>query len=170
MDQCGMDLVCLRKRRPQRTRCKWMRKVKETTLHQHHLRIKLKSKKTVRFRVGGFGSIPLTRTTEFYRTFWSLQLPFSRPPLFAETKTFSQFKEAVNKVMPVIKEATAKERALMGSKTLLAGTGASLKRKREPESVTESVGKEYFFAKYLTSPELLDLEVSLSSILSRHTS
>ena len=62
--------------------------------------------------------------------------------------------------MPVIKEATAKERALKGSKTLLAGTGASLKRKREPEPSANSTGKDYFFAKYLTSPELLDLEVS----------
>lgn len=100
---------------------------------------------------------------ELYRTFWSLQLPFSKPPLFAEPKTFPQFKEAVNKILPVIKEATAKERALMGSKTLLGGTGASLKRKREPEPVTQSVGKDYFFAKYLTSPELLDLEVSICS-------
>lgn len=99
--------------------------------------------------------------TELYRTFWSLQLPFSRPPLFAEPQTFSQFREAVNKVMPVIKEATAKERALMGSKTLLAGTGASHKRKREPEVIPDSAGKDYFFAKYLTSPDLLDLEVSI---------
>jgi len=96
---------------------------------------------------------------DFYRTFWSLQLPFSRPPLFAEPGTMTQFKEAVNKVLPVIKEATAKERLLMGSKSILSGTSVSLKRKREPEAVTENLGNDYFFAKYLTSPELLDLEV-----------
>ena len=61
----------------------------------------------------------------------------------------------------MIKEATAKERAMMGSRNL-AGTAASLKRKREPEPEVE--GEEtnlskYFFAKFLTSPDLLDLEV-----------
>jgi len=59
-------------------------------------------------------------------------------------------------VMPIIKEATAKERAMMGSRS---GTnGGALKRKREPDE--ESNSNEYFFAKFLTSPELLDLEVS----------
>ncbi|KAI0964094.1 hypothetical protein AcW1_000995 [Taiwanofungus camphoratus] len=96
---------------------------------------------------------------DFYNTFWSLQLPFSRPPLFAEPGTFTAFKEAVNKVLPVIKEATAKERALMGSKAGASGA-ASLKRKRESEGVEETAGRDYFFAKYLTSPELLELEIA----------
>ncbi|KAL4250311.1 hypothetical protein ABKN59_003143 [Abortiporus biennis] len=95
---------------------------------------------------------------DFYNTFWSLQYPFSRPTMFAQPQTFGQFKDAVNKVLPVIKEATAKERALMGSKTSLSST--STKRKREPDGITEAAGKDYFFAKYLTSPELLDLEIS----------
>lgn len=44
---------------------------------------------------------------------------------------------------------------MMGSR---AGTnGGALKRKREPEE--ESNFNEYFFAKFLTSPDLLDLEV-----------
>ncbi|PCH34308.1 hypothetical protein WOLCODRAFT_61144 [Wolfiporia cocos MD-104 SS10] len=98
-------------------------------------------------------------TSPFYNTFWSLQLPFSRPPVFTEPGKFAQFKEAVNKVLPVIKEATAKERALMGSKTT-ANTAGSLKRKRDAEDAEGDAGKDYFFAKYLTSPELLDLEVA----------
>ncbi|KAI8980599.1 UDP-glucose 4-epimerase [Trametes punicea] len=100
---------------------------------------------------------------DFYYTFWSLQLPFSRPPLFAEPQTFPAFKEAVNKVLPVIKEATAKERALMGSKSSSAQAASpnSLKRKREPTSVGGASGNgDYYFAKYLTSPELLDLEIA----------
>ncbi|TFY63371.1 hypothetical protein EVJ58_g3295 [Rhodofomes roseus] len=96
---------------------------------------------------------------EFYNTFWSLQLPFSRPPLFAEPDAFARFKEGVNKALPVIKEATAKERALMGSKTS-AGQPSSLKRKRESEGVEDNAGGEYFFAKYLTSPDLLELEIA----------
>jgi THO complex subunit 1 len=96
---------------------------------------------------------------DFYRTFWSLQLPFSKPSVFAKPETFAAFQKSVNKVLPVIKEATAKERALMGSK---ANTnGVSLKRRREPEFGLEAAGQDYFFAKHLTSPELLDLEVSL---------
>lgn len=58
--------------------------------------------------------------------------------------------------MPFIKEATAKERAMMGSRGGV-GVAATLKRKREPEEETNS--NEYFFAKFLTSPDLLDLEV-----------
>jgi hypothetical protein len=94
---------------------------------------------------------------DFYNTFWSLQLPFSKPPLFALPGTFSEFKEAVNKVLPVIKEATTKERAMMGSRS--TGVISSLKRKREPDAAEEPAGSEYFFAKFLTSHDLLDLEV-----------
>ena len=95
---------------------------------------------------------------EFYQVFWSLQLPFSKPNAFAEQMTFASFKESVSKVLPVIKEATAKERALMGSKANNGGS-SSLKRKRDVEINFEPQGQEYFFAKYLTSPDLLDLEV-----------
>ncbi len=93
---------------------------------------------------------------DFYNVFWSLQLPFSRPPLFANAGTFSSFQEAVNRVLPVIKEHTTKERVMMGSRS---GPN-SLKRKREQSAGEEpiSVG-EYFFAKFLTSPDLLDLEL-----------
>ncbi|KAI0801474.1 UDP-glucose 4-epimerase [Fomes fomentarius] len=99
---------------------------------------------------------------DFYHTFWSLQLPFSRPPLFAEPHTFPFFRDAVNKVLPVIKEATAKDRALMGSKSNHANSAASgpLKRKRDPGALESSAKSEYYFAKYLTSPELLDLEIA----------
>jgi hypothetical protein len=72
--------------------------------------------------------------------------------------TFTDFKEAVNKVLPVIREATTKERAMMGSRS--TGSVGSLKRKRESEVADETVGSEYFFAKFLTSPDLLDLEVT----------
>ncbi|KAF8347064.1 THO complex subunit 1 transcription elongation factor-domain-containing protein [Amanita rubescens] len=94
---------------------------------------------------------------EFYQTFWSLQLPFSKPTIFVKKDALSEFREAVDKVLPVIKEATAKERAMMGSR---AGPSSStLKRKREPE-VEETSSGDYFFAKFLTSPDLLDLEIA----------
>ena len=100
------------------------------------------------------------RSSDFYNTFWSLQLPFSKPTVFLSKASFEEFKEAVNKVIPFIKEATAKERAMMGSRSS-AGAAATLKRKREPEEETNS--NEYFFAKFLTSPDLLDLEVKLAN-------
>ncbi|KAI0066697.1 UDP-glucose 4-epimerase [Artomyces pyxidatus] len=101
-----------------------------------------------------------SKKDDFYTTFWSLQLPFSRPPLFATSQTLEEFKESVNKVLPIIKEATAKERAMTGSRAV--GTSSSLKRKREPDSDSEerSSSKDYFFAKFLTSPDLLDLEIA----------
>jgi hypothetical protein len=82
--------------------------------------------------------------------------------MFALPQTFGEFQEAVNKVLPVIKEATVKERALTGSRTVMTGAAAAnpLKRKREADPAAEQTsGKEYFFAKFLTSPDLLDLEV-----------
>ncbi|KAL1738766.1 THO complex subunit 1 transcription elongation factor-domain-containing protein [Schizophyllum fasciatum] len=95
---------------------------------------------------------------ELYQTFWSLQLPFSRPPLFGtDPEMMTRFKEGVNKILPVIKEATAKERAMMGSRT---GASTGTKRKREPDTTADANSAEYFFAKYLTSPELLDLEIA----------
>lgn len=101
----------------------------------------------------------LKEKQEFYNTFWSLQLPFSRPSVLTSLNVFTEFKDSVNKVLPVIKEATAKERAMMGK----ASTGlSSLKRKREPDVMDgeEASVTEYFFAKFLTSPELLDLEIA----------
>ncbi|KIJ66457.1 hypothetical protein HYDPIDRAFT_86611 [Hydnomerulius pinastri MD-312] len=95
----------------------------------------------------------------FYKTFWSLQLPFSRPPLFASPNTFNEFKEAVDKVLPVIKEATTKERAMMGNRSS-AGPSGILKRKREAEPGEETNSSDYFFAKFLTSPDLLTLEIA----------
>jgi hypothetical protein len=71
---------------------------------------------------------------------------------------FLEFRESVSKVLPIIKEATAKERAMMGNRSG-SSTANPLKRKHESDSADESVGKDYFFAKFLTSPELLDLEV-----------
>ncbi|KAI0297614.1 THO complex subunit 1 transcription elongation factor-domain-containing protein [Multifurca ochricompacta] len=105
----------------------------------------------------------IEKKEDLYNTFWSLQLPFSKPSLFALPQTFNDFQEAVNKVLPVIKEATVKERALTGSRTIMTGAAAAnpLKRKRETEQNTEQPpSKEYFFAKFLTSPDLLDLEIA----------
>ncbi|KAF8641070.1 hypothetical protein AX17_000714 [Amanita inopinata Kibby_2008] len=103
-------------------------------------------------------SKPPSSKEELYQTFWSLQLPFSKPPLFAQKNTFPEFCDAVNRILPVIKEATAKERAMMGSR-VGPSTPSFLKRKREPD-VEEISVNDYFFAKFLTSPDLLDLEIA----------
>ena len=92
--------------------------------------------------------------------------------MFADPEAFPAFKESVNKVLPFIKEATAKERAMMGNKSASGNNNptplppqtvvtAGSKRKRDAaEAVDEpSSLKSYFFAKFLTSPDLLDLEV-----------
>jgi hypothetical protein len=105
-----------------------------------------------------FMAIMLKLLSDAYATFWSLQYPFSRPSLLAGPGKFDEFKENVAKVLPVIKEATVKERAMMGSKGT-TGSGSS-KRKRESETPTESQVTDYFFTKFLTSPELLELEAS----------
>jgi len=110
---------------------------------------------------------------DFYYTFWSLQQPFARPVVFADPAVFPAFKESVNNVLPFIKEATAKERAMMGNKSASVNNNnhtpltsqtlvtAGSKRKRDAAEVVDEPSslKSYFFAKFLTSPDLLDLEV-----------
>lgn len=68
----------------------------------------------------------------------------------------------MNAVLPVVSEATKKERAMMGSKVV----SANLKRKREPSPLEtgDDSGRDYFFAKFLTSPELLELEVRIAEL------
>ncbi|KIL00784.1 hypothetical protein PAXRUDRAFT_29517 [Paxillus rubicundulus Ve08.2h10] len=96
---------------------------------------------------------------DLYKIFWFLQLPFSRPPLFASPSTFDEFKHAVDKVLPVVKEATTKERAMMGNRSS-AGQSSPLKRKRDTEPGEETNSSDYFFAKFLTNPDLLNLEIA----------
>ncbi|CAG7854144.1 SubName: Full=Related to nuclear matrix protein p84 {ECO:0000313/EMBL:CCA68937.1} [Serendipita indica DSM 11827] len=102
------------------------------------------------------------RKSLLYKTFWFLQYPFSRPPAFAEADMFKAFQHAVNKILPILSEATKKERMLAGSKTL-----AGSKRKRDVEMDVQKVSytvqdehADYAFAKYLSSPELLELEIA----------
>ncbi|KAJ3834145.1 THO complex subunit 1 transcription elongation factor-domain-containing protein [Lentinula raphanica] len=120
-------------------------------------------------RISPSSQVLIFVSVDFYSTFWSLQLPFSKPAVFASTNppmTFGQFQDAVDKVLPVIKEATVRERAMMGVGRSASTMGsATLKRKRSQDEgmTTEKPnGKtaEYFFAKFLTSPELLDLELA----------
>jgi hypothetical protein len=77
--------------------------------------------------------------------------------VFTSPTVLPEFKEAVGKVLPVIREATAKERLMMG-KNQQSSSGSN-KRKREIEVPDAPQMDAYFFAKYVTKPELLELEV-----------
>lgn len=75
---------------------------------------------------------------------------------------FKAFQHSVNSVLPVLSDATKKERSFAGSKALV-GT----KRKRDAVEdpirlsyTTQEQHKDYAFAKYLSSPELLELEIA----------
>lgn len=104
---------------------------------------------------------------EFYNIFWSIQKAFARPSIFDPqglgattiSDEFTHFKSAIEKILPYLKEASAKDRALMGLKAGSNATSAAptigTKRKRSDASVPQ----DYLFSKYLTNPELLDLEV-----------
>lgn len=74
---------------------------------------------------------------------------------------FAEFQQKVDKVLPVIKEATAKERIMMGNRNSGGANNSGLKRKRaadDDDSESSNTHNEYFFAKFLTSPLLLDLQ------------
>ncbi|KAG8947931.1 hypothetical protein FRC04_010128 [Tulasnella sp. 424] len=101
------------------------------------------------------------KKVEFYNTFWSLQTYFARPQTFSQQAALPTFKQSVEAVLAALIEATKKERAMTG--TGPKGAGAGLKRKfSETLDVPEDAGTEqnYFFAKYLTSPDLLEYELS----------
>jgi THO complex subunit 1 len=96
---------------------------------------------------------------------------------------FSAFKKIVDVVVPVLSERTRKDKALMGRESKGSGAPvAGVKRKRAVSSGVRRVRDQmddenareleleqqqpedldldkYFFAKFLTSPDLLDLEV-----------
>ena len=70
-----------------------------------------------------------------------------------------KFQSAVNVVLPVVSEANKRERLMMGK--AMSGP-ANLKRKRDRAfDVQEESGHDYFFAKFLTSSDLLELEASM---------
>ncbi|CAE6461706.1 unnamed protein product [Rhizoctonia solani] len=97
---------------------------------------------------------------------------------------FSAFKKIVDVVVPVLSERTRKDKALMGRESKGSGAPvAGVKRKRAVSSGVRRVRDQmddenareleleqqqpedldldkYFFAKFLTSPDLLDLELS----------
>jgi hypothetical protein len=129
-------------------------------------------------------SLPdLHKKAEFYKKFWSVQTPISNPPEFFSNKKSGEealevFKSNVGKILSVFMDATKKERMSTSvAKTtamappLVADAVAGMKRKRddigtkglksglEIPAVEEDASKDYFFAKFLTNFDLLELEV-----------
>ncbi|KAH7101445.1 THO complex subunit 1 transcription elongation factor-domain-containing protein [Auriculariales sp. MPI-PUGE-AT-0066] len=97
----------------------------------------------------------------FYHDFWQLQTPFSKPTKFALPSTFSSFRTSSGTVLSTLIEATKRERVLMGTKNQGATPAAAgTKRKREDLEREDADKTQYFFAKFLTKPELLELEIA----------
>lgn len=114
---------------------------------------------------------------EFYQTFWSTQKPFSNPSLFQYPDMMATFRANVSKIIPVLSEATKRDRMSSTSKGATpppATAGAKRKRDAETDGVNaetpgstapikvEASRKDYFFAKFLTNFDLLELEVGIS--------
>ncbi|KIO28702.1 hypothetical protein M407DRAFT_22130 [Tulasnella calospora MUT 4182] len=104
------------------------------------------------------------KKAEFYNTFWNLQTYFARPQTFGQQTALPAFKESVEAVLAALIEATKKEKAMTGTGPK-GGSGAAAGSKRkfsEMLDVPEDVGTQqnYFFAKYLTSPDLLEYELA----------
>jgi hypothetical protein len=112
---------------------------------------------TVLDDLGTFSSQTAAERLDFYNTFWSLQTYFSRPQTFADKTAFPIFRTVVESVLGVLAEATKKEQNLMGGGTESTGKRSDSQSVRGTEDL--GVGLDYFFAKFLTSPELLEFEV-----------
>ncbi|KZO98684.1 hypothetical protein CALVIDRAFT_31330 [Calocera viscosa TUFC12733] len=98
---------------------------------------------------------------EFYTTFWSLQQYFRDPAILAskdeDGPSLAKFRGLVDKVLPAIAEATAKEKLLTGTKDAEVTTGK--KRKFTEMMSVDDEEEDNFFPKFLTSAELLDYEM-----------
>lgn len=111
---------------------------------------------------------------DFYTTFWSLQIYFNNPPILfgfgpPSTSTipvadpFESLRHGLTKTLEVFAAATKTDRELLGS----SKEGQKVKAKSEEE---DAAMEHYFFPKFLTSRNLLDLEVSpIDCILGRLT-
>ncbi|GAA6020888.1 hypothetical protein JCM8202_005484 [Rhodotorula sphaerocarpa] len=112
----------------------------------------------------------------FYSTFWSLQRYFINPPLlFAAPKvapagpstsagpeSFPALRDNVRKTLSAFNAATKKAKDLAGSsKESSESRDAGKARQADADMAdSEPALEEYFFPKFLTSPDLLDLELA----------
>lgn len=105
------------------------------------------------------------KKAEFYNVFWSLQTYFANPRTFTNKDALPEFKTAAEKVLAGLSEVTKKEQAMMGSvKGSLAGTKRKLADAQDLSGSERASGHDYVFAKFLTSPDLLEFEVSVARI------
>lgn len=105
------------------------------------------------------------QTKEFYTTFWSLQKYFNNPPVLfvsplpPNDDPYKLLQHALTKTLDAFTDATAKEKKLLGAG---AGNGISSLKKVDADislADEKAVKEHYFFPKFLTSPNLLELEV-----------
>lgn len=113
-------------------------------------------------------SLPPDANAELYSIFWSLQRVFTNPPsLFvpavASTSTtpaaadaFATLRTALEKTLAVFAAATKKEKELGGAAKDSPASAGKQKAADDEESI-----EHYFFPKFLTSKNLLELEVSV---------
>lgn len=103
--------------------------------------------------------MPVT-VDDFYTTFWSLQRFFTNPPsLFQPSippvNAFEELNDGLTQTLDTFAAATKKEKELQGA-SKEGGERKLGKRKEEDE---EEIKSHYFFPKFLTSRNLLELEV-----------
>ncbi|BGP51070.1 hypothetical protein JCM10450v2_006996 [Rhodotorula kratochvilovae] len=105
----------------------------------------------------------------FYATFWSLQRYFNNPHLLfaagspASSGPLAELQSGVRKTLGAFAAATKKEKELSGAAKdgpAAADAGARGKARDEMTDTEEGALEEYFFPKFLTSRNLLDLELA----------
>ncbi|GAA5921157.1 hypothetical protein JCM3775_004118 [Rhodotorula graminis] len=101
----------------------------------------------------------------FYATFWSLQRVFNNPHLLfspappsSSSSPLADLQTGVRKTLAAFDAATKKEKELSG--TAAKGDKAAPARGGEGAKEADEGLEEYFFPKFLTSRNLLDLELS----------
>ncbi|GAA6040856.1 hypothetical protein JCM8097_007750 [Rhodosporidiobolus ruineniae] len=118
----------------------------------------------------GEGNPAKDNPSAFYTLFWSLQRYFTNPPLLfvpqpssadPSSTPFGELKAGLEQTLKAFEAQTRRERELAG------GVKEEGAKKKKAEDVEEAEGgveaeelEEYFFPKFLTSRNLLDLELA----------
>lgn len=92
----------------------------------------------------------------FYNTFWALQEYFARPHTFRSKEAMATFKKVVESVLPSLSASSRKEKEGTGNSRQAAGPSSRATLHDDAKDMSQ----DYFFAKFLTSPDLLEFEAS----------
>ncbi|KAI9011547.1 THO complex subunit 1 transcription elongation factor-domain-containing protein [Gaertneriomyces semiglobifer] len=126
-----------------------------------NLRGEFNTKNVTSFDENGEGLEDAKR--EFYTTFWGLQKYFTNPLLLTQPEHFETLKTGMDVVLDRFDEINKQGASGLGKGNDRVRTGADGRKRKagsEEDDAEKHDSDDYFFPKFLTSPNLFELELS----------